>query len=138
LGFGFERTIQFHSKVQFRLKFSFVGSAEAVTREMFKFEDYTLDVVRGCLRTADREIELRAKSFEMLRHPVENAGRLVSKSELIKIAWPNVVVSDESLSQCISDVRQAIGDSGQNIIKTIPPPRLSVRCTCLAVRDGYR
>jgi adenylate cyclase len=87
---------------------------------MFKFEGYTLDIVRGCLRRADREVELRAKSFEVLRHLVENADRLVSKSELIATVWPNVVVSDESLSQCVSEVRQAIGDRGQNIIKTIP------------------
>jgi adenylate cyclase len=87
---------------------------------MFKFEDCTLDIVRGCLRKADREVELRAKSFEVLRHLVENADRLVSKSELIETVWPNVVVSDESLSQCVSEVRQAIGDRGQNFIKTIP------------------
>ena len=90
---------------------------------MFKFEDYTLDIVRGCLRRADREVELRAKSFEVLRHLVENADRLVSKSELMETVWPNVVVSDESLSQCVSEVRQAIGDSGHG-----RPHRSRLRC----------
>ncbi len=87
---------------------------------MFRFGEYTLDVVRGCLRTADREIELRPKSFEVLRYLVENAGRLVTKDELIKAAWPNVVVTDDSLMQCVSEVRHAIADDGQTVIKTVP------------------
>jgi hypothetical protein len=33
---------------------------------MFRFGEYTLDIVRGCLRTADRDIELRPKSFEVI------------------------------------------------------------------------
>jgi len=87
---------------------------------MFRFEGYTLDVSRGCLRIADREVELRPKSFEVLRYLVENAGRLVTKDEIIKTVWPNVVVTDESLTQCVSEVRNAIGDGDQKIIKTVP------------------
>ncbi len=87
---------------------------------MFQFEGYTLDVARCSLRAADREIELRRKSFEVLRHLVENADRLVTKEELIKAIWPDVVVTDDSLTQCVSDARHAIGDAGQTIIKTVP------------------
>ena len=89
-------------------------------RPVFQFNGYVLDVARGCLRTGDREIELRPKSFEVLRCLVENAGRLVTKDELLKAVWPNVVVSDEALTQCISEVREAIGDRGQTMIKTMP------------------
>jgi adenylate cyclase len=87
---------------------------------MFQFADYTLDVVRGSLRTRDREIELRPKSFDVLCYLVENAGRVVTKEELIKTIWPNVVVTEESLTRCVSDVRNAIDDGDQTIIKTIP------------------
>jgi adenylate cyclase len=87
---------------------------------MFQFEGYTLDVARSSLRAADREVQLRPKSFEVLRHLVENADRLVTKEELIKAIWPNVVVTDESLTHCVSEVRQAIGDSTQTIIATVP------------------
>jgi adenylate cyclase len=87
---------------------------------MLRFEDYTLDVVRGSLRTTDRDVELRPKSFEVLCYLVENAGRVVTKQELIKSVWPNVVVTEESLTRCVSDVRNAIGDGDHTIIKTIP------------------
>ena len=88
--------------------------------KMLQFEDYTLDLACGCLRTADREVELRPKSFEVLRYLVENADRLVTKDEIIKTVWPNVLVTDDSLTRCVSEVRRAIGDRDQKIIKTVP------------------
>jgi TolB-like protein len=87
---------------------------------VFQFAGHTLDVARSSLRAADREIELRPKSFEVLRYLIENADRLVTKGELIKATWPNVVATDESLAHCVSEVRNAIGDGQQSIIKTVP------------------
>lgn len=88
---------------------------------MLRFSHYVIDQAGGCLRTADdREIGLRPKTFEVLRYLVESAGRLVTKEEMLKAVWPDVVVSDESLAQCISEVRRAIGDQSQAIIKTVP------------------
>jgi adenylate cyclase len=87
---------------------------------MFRFEGYTLDIARHSLRAADREVALRPKNFELLRYLVENPDRLVTKEELLRAIWPNVVVTDESLMRCVSEVRQAIGDSKQTIIATVP------------------
>jgi adenylate cyclase len=58
---------------------------------MFQFEGYTLDIARSLLRARDREVALRRKSFELLRFLVENPDRLVTKDELLKAIWPNVV-----------------------------------------------
>jgi TolB-like protein/DNA-binding winged helix-turn-helix (wHTH) protein len=85
----------------------------------FQFEGFTLDLRRGCLRGADGEIELRPKSFEVLRYLVENAGRLVPRDELINAVWPNVVVTEESLTRCVSDIRLVLGDRRQRIIRTV-------------------
>ena len=93
---------------------------QAVSRQVFCFEGFTLDLRRGCLRSDDREIELRPKSFEVLRYLVEHAGRLVPKDEFVKAVWPNVIVSDESLTRCMSEVRLALGDGDQHLIKTVP------------------
>jgi len=88
--------------------------------EMFRFEGYTLDIARNALQSADREVALRPKSFELLRYLVENSDRLVTKEELLKAIWPNVTVTDQALTQCVGEVRHAIGDDDQAIIKTIP------------------
>jgi len=103
---------------------------------MFQFEGYTLDIARYSLRTADREIALRRKSFEVLRYLVENPDRVVTKEELFQAIWPNVVVTDESLAHCVSEVRQAIGDSKQTIIATVPRRGYRFAAPVLRVATG--
>jgi adenylate cyclase len=86
----------------------------------FRFNAFTLDLERGCLRLGMKSVELRPKSFELLRYLVERSGRLLSKDELLKAIWPNVTVTEDSLTRCISDIRVAIGDREQTIVKTVP------------------
>jgi DNA-binding winged helix-turn-helix (wHTH) protein len=86
----------------------------------YRFEGFTLDLRRGCLCNQDSEIALRPKSFAVLCYLVKNAGRLVPKNEIIKTVWADVIVNDESLTRCVSDVRLALGDREQRIIKTLP------------------
>jgi len=93
---------------------------DTAVHRAFRFAGYTLDMTRGALCNGEHAIELRPKSFEVLRYLVENAGRLISKDEIIRAVWSNVVVSDESLTRCISDVRAALADERQRIIKTVP------------------
>lgn len=88
--------------------------------QMFEFEGFTLDLGRGALRARDRDIKLRPKSFELLRYLVERSGQLVSKDELTRVLWPNTFVGDDSLARCISDIRMALNDDAQRIIKTVP------------------
>jgi adenylate cyclase len=90
------------------------------SHQVFRFEGYLLDLTRGCLRTEDRDIELRPKTFELLRYLVENNGRLVSKDEIFGTVWPNVIVTDDSIKRCVSELRVALGDREQRIIKTVP------------------
>src|SRR5258708_27964909 len=99
---------------------------------MLQFKGYTLDIVHNSLRAADREVTLRRKSLELLRYLAENPGRLVTKEELLKAIWPDVVVTEESLTHCVSEVRQAIGDSKQTLIATVP--RRGYRFTAPVVR----
>jgi TolB-like protein len=93
---------------------------QSVRRQVVGFEGYTLDLTRGCIRGANGEIELRPKSFELLCYLVGNAGRLVPKDELVNVVWPNIIVSDDSLARCVSDVRHALNDPDRQIIKTVP------------------
>jgi adenylate cyclase len=87
---------------------------------LYRFNSCALDLVRGGLRVDGQETSLRPKSFEVLRYLVENPARLIPKEELIKVVWPNTTVTDESLTNCIAEVRRAIGDRDQTIIKTLP------------------
>src|SRR5436190_7631080 len=86
---------------------------------LLKFLGFTLDADRCSLLKADRDIKLRPKTFDVLRLLLQNAGRLVRREELIGTVWPNVIVNEEAVTQCVSEVRQALGDREHKIIKTI-------------------
>src|SRR5215467_1923515 len=76
------------------------------------FDRFSLDFARGCLRTGDQDIEV-------LKYLAENAGRLVGKQELYDAIWPNVIVSDDSITQCIRELRSKLGDDDHSLIKTV-------------------
>jgi DNA-binding winged helix-turn-helix (wHTH) protein/tetratricopeptide (TPR) repeat protein len=84
------------------------------------FAGFELDPERARLRGPDGEtIRLRPKSFDMLQLFVAHAGRVLSKQDLIEAIWPNVYVGDDSLFQCIREIRTALGDDRRQLIKLV-------------------
>jgi len=65
-------------------------------------------------------VQLRAKSLELLFYLVGRAGGVVSKDELLEGVWNGIAVSEDSLTQCVHDVRRALGDAEQNLVRTVP------------------
>src|SRR6266480_2627188 len=93
---------------------------QRIPHNIRSFDGFTLDLTRGCLLRGTEEIKLRPKPFEALTYLVKNAGRLINKTELIQALWPNTAVTDDSLVQCMMEVRRALGDDGQKMIRTVP------------------
>jgi len=89
-------------------------------QSIYRFAGFSLDIGAGLLRNGSGEIALRPKSFALLIYFIENAGRVLSKDQLIAAIWPDVTVSDDSLTQCITDIRRALGDKAQTLIRTMP------------------
>jgi TolB-like protein/DNA-binding winged helix-turn-helix (wHTH) protein/cytochrome c-type biogenesis protein CcmH/NrfG len=96
-------------------------ASPAQTRpKQLRFDRYVLDLNRGCLFLGKNEITIRPKTFAILRHLVENPGRLVSKDELFAAVWPNIAITDDVLVQSIGELRRMLGDDGARLIKTVP------------------
>jgi len=85
-----------------------------------RFAGFELDQQRVELRGRGGEaIKLRPKSFDMLTLFAANAGRVLSKQELMEAVWPNVHVGEDSLFQCIREIRAALGDDQRQMIKLV-------------------
>ena len=93
---------------------------QTLTHQTRYFDGFTLDLTRGCLRRGAQEIKLPPKPFAALKYLVENPGRLISNAELIEVIWPDTAVTDDSLVQCVIEVRRALSDDAQQVIKTVP------------------
>ncbi|TPL46443.1 transcriptional regulator [Mesorhizobium sp. B2-4-6] len=79
-----------------------------------------LDLDLGTLRRDGEIVPVRPKTFELLAFLARNPGRVLSKDELLQAVWPGITVSEDSLTQCIRDVRKSIGDEAQALIRTVP------------------
>ncbi len=85
---------------------------------LLRFAGFELDLQRAELRGADgTPIKLRPKTFEMLRLFATSGGRVLSKQELMEAVWPNVHVGEDSLFQCIRELRAALGDERRQLVK---------------------
>lgn len=56
----------------------------------------------------------------MLRCLLEHSGRLVTKDHLLKEVWADLVVTENSLAQCVKEIRRELGDSNETLLKTVP------------------
>jgi len=85
----------------------------------WRFADFEFDTRRDELRRGGLAVAIRPKPRALLRYLLAHPGRLLEKGELIRILWGSVVVSDDSLVQCVGELRSALGDRG-SLIRTLP------------------
>lgn len=92
---------------------------DQMLNEVLRFDRFTLYLASRTLRVGGKDIILRPKAFDVLRHLAENAGHLVLKQDFHEVVWPGIAVTDDSLVQCIRELRQVLGDEEHRLIKTV-------------------
>src|SRR5206468_12507684 len=77
---------------------------------LYRFGPFTLDAGSFALHRGDTPVPLPPKLLDLVRYLVAKPSTLVSKEELFQALWPDVVVTENALTQAVSDLRQALGD----------------------------
>jgi TolB-like protein/tetratricopeptide (TPR) repeat protein len=88
---------------------------------IYVFENYSLDPDLRELRRGTDLIPIEPQVFDLLEYLIRNRQRVISKDDMIAEVWKGRIVSDSALTSRLTDVRQAVGDSGdeQRLIRTI-------------------
>ena len=96
--------------------------ADTAERGAYQFGPFHLDVRERRLSRGGEVIPLRLKVFDTLLVLVQNAGRLVTKQELLDTVWPETTVEENNLNHNVSVLRKALGEkaTGQQYIETVP------------------
>ncbi len=76
----------------------------------YQFGPFRLDPVSYRCFCDGAPLSLAPRSLDLLLLFVSRPGTLVSKDEIMRALWPDVAVTDNALTQVISDLRQALGD----------------------------
>ena len=92
-----------------------------MSRNIFKFEDFTLDCSKRQFLFNNDEIELSSKAFEILSLLVQNSGAVVSKDEIFEKIWAGSFVEENNLAVHISAIRKIFRErkGEQDFIKTV-------------------
>jgi DNA-binding winged helix-turn-helix (wHTH) protein len=90
-------------------------------REVFRFDEFTLDVAERRLLRGSEVVRLSPKAHDVLVELVRQEGRLMTKEELLSRIWPEAFVEEGILTVHISALRKALGDEKgtQGYIETV-------------------
>lgn len=92
----------------------------AADPQIFALGELTLDLSQGRLLSARGDVALRPKAMRLLSVLAQSGGRVVSKDELLSEVWPDVFVTEDSLTQCVHEVREALGADCAGLLRTVP------------------
>ena len=90
----------------------------------------------GELRVGDHVARVRPRTATLLGHLARNADRLIGKDELLAAVWPDAVVTEDSLVQCVKEIRSALGADFKHFLRTVP--RLGYALLTPTELDGPR
>ncbi len=90
---------------------------------IYEFGDFGVDAARRQLRgRGGVTVPLTTKAFETLLYLVGRSGTVLEKDELLGAIWPDAIVEENNLTQAISSLRRALGESRaeRRYIMTVP------------------
>src|SRR2546425_3356845 len=70
-----------------------------------------LDSANEWVWHGEQRLQLTPKAFAVLRYLLDHPGRVVTKEEVLRVIWPDTVVSEWALTRCIRQIRRALRET---------------------------
>ena len=95
---------------------------KGVSHTNWEFEGFKVLTEARLLLSQGAPVPLTSKAFDTLVLLIANRDRVVTKDELLRSVWPDVVVEEGNLTQQIFLLRKALGETAQQprYIVTVP------------------
>lgn len=81
---------------------------------VLRFGDVTFDPGRRLVSRGPRPLHLTPRAFRLLELLLERRPRALAKDEILEAVWPDVVVTEGSLSALVKDLRKALGEDARS------------------------
>jgi DNA-binding winged helix-turn-helix (wHTH) protein/tetratricopeptide (TPR) repeat protein len=88
----------------------------------FRIGECLIEPRQNRIQRGDTEVRLEPRVMDVLVCLADRAGEVVSRDTLNEQVWGNIVVTDQAVTNCISELRHHLGDdrSAHRVIETIP------------------
>lgn len=90
------------------------------TEAVLEFGEFRLDTTEQVLRRNGVVVSLSPKAVDLLELLLRRHGCVLSRGEMIEALWPDTFVEEANLTVTISMLRKALGEEGNNFIRTVP------------------
>lgn len=84
-----------------------------------RFCGFVLDTERRELTRGNAHVPLRPKALQLLETLIEHRPKAVSQETLYDRLWPDTFVDKRSLHKVMYELREALGDDEQTIVRTV-------------------
>jgi DNA-binding winged helix-turn-helix (wHTH) protein/tetratricopeptide (TPR) repeat protein len=80
-------------------------------RTFYEFDEFRVDTVRRLLLCDGETVPLTPKIFDLLLTLIEHRRQVLTKEELLRKVWPEVIVEESNLTQNIFMLRKTLGET---------------------------
>lgn len=94
----------------------------AALDKKIRFGDVTVDPQSNLITVVGKEKRLEPKLVALLMYLARHSQQVITRQQITETIWPSVVVGEESITQAIFSLRNALGDDAKRpkYIETIP------------------
>jgi DNA-binding response OmpR family regulator len=97
------------------------SDAKSTEPGIYRFENIELDTDRCEVATGGIPLDLTPTEYKLLRHFMENPGRIFNTHQLYEVGWNDTrFVDDEIIEGCVSRIREKLGDTDGSILRSVP------------------
>lgn len=84
-----------------------------------RFSQFVFDTDRHELWRGSEPVRLTPKAFRLLQILVESRPKALAQKELYELLWPDTFVDRSNIHNLVYQLREALDDGGQQIIRTV-------------------
>lgn len=85
-----------------------------VATNLIVFGSFRIDASAQTLWNGTRRLKITTKSLALLQYLVRNAGRVVTKEELLDVIWSDTHVNVGIIKTCVAEIRRVLGDNAES------------------------
>ncbi len=97
-------------------------AADELVRQGFRVGDWEVHPLQGVIAQAGHRMHVEPKVMDVLVCLARHPGEVVTRDMLLAEVWKGLVVTDDVVTRCISELRTVLRDTGRDrrFIRTIP------------------
>lgn len=114
------------------------SATDTTLRRGFRVGDWDVHPLQGVIAQGGHRVHIEPKVMDVLVCLARHTGEVVTRDMLLDDVWKGVVVTDDVVTRCISELRTVLRDTGRDrrFIRTIPKRGYSLLVPVEALAGG--